>query len=60
MMMNMLSFERNNSFQDKWNCLESLKTTRVWKTTRVRGDFKSLEDYKKHRKLQDHEESGRP
>jgi hypothetical protein len=33
--MNMLSFESIKSFQEKWNCLESLKTTRVRKTTGV-------------------------
>jgi hypothetical protein len=33
--MNMLSFESSKGFQDKCNCLESLKTTRVRKTTRI-------------------------
>jgi hypothetical protein len=50
--MNMLSFESSKGFQDKCNCLESLKTTRVWKTTRVQKTTRvwktiiSIENYK--------------
>jgi hypothetical protein len=39
--MNMLSFESNRVFQDKYNCLESLE------------DHKSLEDYESLERLQE-------
>jgi hypothetical protein len=59
MIMNMLSFDISKGFQDKCNCLESLKTTRVRTTARVRKstrvkkgcqvsrnqNLKSLEDW---------------
>jgi hypothetical protein len=58
--MNMISFESNRVFQDKYNCLESLKDYKSLEDHRCPEDHKSLEDHKKHRKLQDDEESGRP
>jgi hypothetical protein len=60
-MMNMLSFESNNGFQDKCKYPESLMTTRVWKTTRVRKatrvwkTTRSIENYKTMKSLGNHE-----
>jgi hypothetical protein len=62
MIMNMLSFQSNKGFQDKCNCLESLEDyiqeCGIPQEYR-RLLYKSLEDYKQNRKLQDHEKSGR-
>ncbi len=53
----MLSFESSKGFQDKCNCLESLKTTRVMKTksvrktTRVWKTTRSIENHKTMKSL---------
>jgi hypothetical protein len=38
----MLSFERSKGFQQICKCLESLMTTRVWKTTRNIENHKTM------------------
>jgi hypothetical protein len=46
MFVNMLSFETSKGFPYKCNCLESLKTKRVQKTTGVWKTTRSIENHK--------------
>jgi hypothetical protein len=53
MIVDMLSFESSKGFQDICNCLESLKTTRVWKSKRVRKTTRSIDNHKTMKSLAD-------
>jgi hypothetical protein len=55
MIVDMLSFESRKGFQDMRNCLESLKTTRVWKSKRVWETTRSINNHKTMKILEDRE-----